>query len=112
MQILSENVLWGEYITVATLLAIAGSLFGYIGYNAIAQLVKGKIPIHFPNIALCTLTVLSSLFLYATCALAIHQGAEVEYKVVITDYNEVFNQGFEIVDKEGDISTIKKVGEK
>lgn len=110
MQILSENMLWGEYFTVITLLAIAGCLFGYLGYNAIVQMVKGKIPLYAHNIVLCVLTIVSSLFLYTTCIFVIHQGAEVEYKVVITDYNDVFKQGYEIVDKEGDITTIKKAG--
>lgn len=36
------------------------------------------------------------------------EGIEKEYKVLITDYNEVYGKGYEIIKQEGEIFTIKK----
>ncbi|RKJ50019.1 hypothetical protein D7X33_32730 [Butyricicoccus sp. 1XD8-22] len=65
----------------------------------------------FENTDLIVLLFLMGLFLlfgYATYS-AYNEGVYVEYKATITDFNEVFNNGYEIVGNEGEIYTLKKV---
>jgi len=35
-------------------------------------------------------------------------GVEIEYKATVTDFNEVYNNGYEIINQEGKIYTLKK----
>jgi len=47
-----------------------------------------------------------------TTTLGINQsfksGVEIEYKVTVTDFNEIYNNGYEIINQEGKIYTLKK----
>ena len=38
-------------------------------------------------------------------------GIEVTYEAVITDFNEVYEQGYEIISQNGKIVTLRKVGD-
>lgn len=53
------------------------------------------------------LVMLISFFAYSTVR-AVNEGVKEEYKATITDFNEVHDKGYEIVDREGEIYTLVK----
>lgn len=59
--------------------------------------------------------IVLSLLLISTGSVIFYFAANVEmkqgYEVIIHDYNEVYEQGYEIIDKRGEIYTIQKVDE-
>jgi hypothetical protein len=56
--------------------------------------------------------LLSILLAYGGYALIFVEGIDgiiTQYEVKITDYNEVYEQGYEIVEQRGDIAVVQKV---
>ena len=51
------------------------------------------------------------LFTVFSAAMVFVVGIEVTYDAVITDFNEVYEQGYEIISQNGKIVTLRKVGD-
>ncbi|UTR05182.1 hypothetical protein MM326_13830 [Alkalihalobacillus sp. LMS6] len=99
MEILAENVYTTSHILLGII--IYGLIIGaaFLLYVAVTE-----------KEALVSLIIGGFLCLFSWVGIE-HFKSEpaVTYKVIIYDYNEVFNQGYEIISKNGDIYTIEKV---
>ena len=51
------------------------------------------------------------LFSAISAAMIFGVGVEVTYDAVVTDFNEVYEQGYEIMSQNGKIVTLRKVGD-
>lgn len=106
MEILSEHTEWAIFtfvivgISLFTLLFLA-ALIGGIAVTfeegASAENVIGTLAIGIITAVLITCLVLG-----------IKQGPETKYKAIVTDYNEVYDAGYTVVNTEGKIVTLTK----
>lgn len=107
MEILSGQVLKGEYYFILTVLSLIGLLFLIMSVGILISMISDK-DFTFNNVAgtiVCgVVALLVSFGLYT----AYQKGAEVQYKATVTDFNEVYDQGYEIIGNEGKIYTLKK----
>ncbi len=108
MEFLAETTLWSAYVGLLIflgLLALVGlALFGFTVYVAFREGV---------SVGGAVISVLAALLISIISAVIIQTvngGPDVEYTVLITDYNEVFAQGYEIVRQEGSLTVLKKLG--
>lgn len=109
MKILYTDVLKEDYFSAIWL----GTAFSLIALGFLVhQLIKiKKGNADWGRIFLsAALVMLISLFIY-NVARAVNEGVKEEYKATITDFNEVHDKGYEIVDREGEIYTLVKFGE-
>lgn len=108
MEILAESTLWGGYLFFALVAGLITALFAVLTFIAAYDLIKnglesGALP---PLIIFAVLAIVVGL-----CAsFGISAGPAVEYTALITDYNEVFSQGYEIVRQEGALTILTKSG--
>jgi hypothetical protein len=105
MQILSEDVLTGDFV-MNLAVVIAGTILCItIGVGFIFSYFKSK-----EKIILVLGAILTVLGLMGIPGIfyEYEKGAEVHYKAIVTDYNEVYDKGYEIIDQEGKIITLKK----
>lgn len=106
MKILYTDVLKEDYFaTIWYGTAFSLIALGFLVYQLI-KIKKGNSDWGrvFLSIAL---VILISLFAYSTVR-AVKEGIKEEYKATITDFNEVYDKGYEIVDREGEIYTLVK----
>lgn len=110
MEILAESVGWGDYYFFLSVCTIGALVFGSFIVRAVvmyAQLKSFTSDDFFPLIFIVGLTVL-----FAAGAYGIQkEGPEITYEAKITDFNEVYESGYEIVSKHGSLYTIRKTGE-
>jgi ABC-type transport system involved in multi-copper enzyme maturation permease subunit len=101
VEIVAETVLWGRYfaliIALIALLTVATILL-------IVEFV-GEDP---PTIWLVMLGAVNTFLIISIIAYMVNKGPETQYKAIITDFNEVYSQGYEIVDREGDIYILQE----
>lgn len=98
MEILSETTRDLEYLVII-------GIWFFIALIGIAMISSSIIEGRFKSELLMGLIILSlSMFVL----FRIKDIDNTEYKVIITDFNEVYNNGYEIVDKDGKIYTVRK----
>lgn len=107
MNILATVEYHGWFWFILISLSVITLLFiGLVVIGIVSIIREG---IDFNSIAaLFICALLSTLFGFGTLSAYI-DGVQVEYKATVTDFNEVFNKGYEIVKKEGEIYTLTKV---
>lgn len=103
MEILSQTTSWFEYIFAivalggfSLLLIVVFIGFLLTSYKHPSDVTAG-IGIFIAIIAFAGLTVMG-----------VNQGPDVTYKATITDFNEVYTQGYEIIGKDGKIYTLRE----
>lgn len=107
MEILSERVLNGEYYFLLCVLIGLSLLFFALLIFMVVDVIRGKEEISeyiFPGIVVSIISIVCGFGGY----LAYKEGPDVEYKAAITDYNEVYKDGYKVVRHEGKIVTLKK----
>lgn len=98
MEILSETTRDLEYLIII-------GIWFFIALIGVAMIANSIIEGRFKSELLMGLIILSlSMFVL----FRIKDIDNTEYKVIITDFNEVYNNGYEIVDKDGKIYTVRK----
>ena len=98
MEILSETTRDLEYLIII-------GIWFFIALIGVAMIANSIIEGRFKSELLMGLIILSlSMFVL----FRIKDIDNTEYKVIITDFNEVYNNGYEIVDKDGQIYTVRK----
>lgn len=105
MEILSTEVLtgikggWGAFCMILTLVVIIGLAVSVVG---LFEWDAGMFLIGLPIMAIGVMLI---------SILDDYQGYSYEqHKVLITDFNEVHGQGYEILEQEGEIYTVQKKG--
>lgn len=106
MEILSESVLKGEYYFVLFILITVALILFTLIISISASLIKGKEEIR-EYIASGSILLLIAIGFTIGGYFAYKEGPDVEYKAIITDYNEVHKGGYEITGQEGRIVTFK-----
>lgn len=100
MEILAENVEWGPYVVFIVLSAI---------FLAVSVLAWISVSVHggktFEKVFSGIMAVLSLTILI----MFIQEDPLVSYDAIVTDYNEVYENGYEVIEQNGDITTLRKV---
>ncbi|MCG7345339.1 hypothetical protein MHZ92_14460 [Sporosarcina sp. ACRSL] len=107
MEILAETALRGEYVITIVIMSAA------IAFSLIAALVYGILLIcerHVGSAIVVGLAVVALVLGTSAIVDVVSKGPTVEYTVLVTDYNEVFAQGYEIVRQEGALTVLTKSG--
>lgn len=107
MEILMEGKEMADFVFQLVFIGYVAVLFGAFSVSFFVDWLKkrnNKSEVKFGSIV-CGLIALLFMFLGLSMY---NDGATEYYKVKITDFNEVFEQGYEIVDQEGKIYKIVK----
>lgn len=107
MEILAENTLYGPHIIALALTFLFGALFWLFLVCGIASISTEGVDGPGDYIALLFITAVALLMTIAF-VFGIKEGPEVTYDATITDFNEVYEQGYEIVEQRGKIFVIKE----
>jgi 4-hydroxybenzoate polyprenyltransferase len=101
VEIVAETVLWGRYF------ALIIALIALLTLTAILLIGEfvGEDP---PSLWFVMLGAVIAFVIISDIAYAVNKGPETQYKAIITDFNEVYSQGYEIVDREGGIYILKE----
>lgn len=108
MNILSENVLYGGYLFfIIVLIAIALSTLTLTVIALIDVIKRGR-----KSDAKSALIVFGIVAAITTSGVigGFIVGPTVEYTALITDYNVVYDQGYEVVRQEGVLTILTKTG--
>lgn len=98
----NNGAFYGVIIFMSLLILILiGVIYGYV-----SDMIKGK---NLNRIG-GTLFAFLVLILFVTLMIfTIKEGKPKTYKAIVTDFNEVYNKGYKVVDQEGKIFILKKV---
>jgi hypothetical protein len=108
MEILAKSVEYGEFYFTLILVGLFGLLFLIIGIGLFIHMIVEK---YFDlngisGTIVCTgLGVLMSFALFNIW----QDGENVIYKAMVTDFNEVYNNGYKVVGEEGKLYLLEKV---
>lgn len=110
MEVLNTIFLEGDYVMGIILFVIAIAVIGsilYIAVDSIRSDASSSVGGSYFVAAICTI----SLFALTLMSLNhIDAGVQAQYEVKITDFNEVYKNGYEIIGQRGDIYTVEKKG--
>ena len=101
MEIVAETALWGRYFA---LIIISIALLTVAAILLIAEFV-GEDP---PALLFVMLGAVITFVNISNIAYMVNNGPETQYKAIITDFNEVYSQGYEIVGREGDLYILQE----
>ncbi|MDQ0154950.1 hypothetical protein [Robertmurraya andreesenii] len=106
MEILSQTTNWGVYVF---LLMIFGGLALAFSVGLIAIIIdvvsgQGSSEHFFGGILAIGVAVISVL----VAVDVVRDGPDITYKATITDFNEVYTQGYEIIEKDGNLYTLRE----
>lgn len=99
----TEHVLeyWG-FIVLAVMLLL---LFGSLMFVGLFNLIKEKD--YSEDLGATIICAIFSSVLVASLIMLINQDVRVTSDVKVTDWNEVYEQGYEVVKQKGDIVTVE-----
>lgn len=103
MEILSESTEWASFIFLTALISIMALLAWYVVGLFITYKYKEVIDYAFGAV-FTFVAVIATLGVIAI----IDAGPDTYYKATITDFNEVYEQGYEIVEQDGKIFTLRE----
>ena len=108
MEIIAESTLWFEYIFVlfTTGMLVIICVLGFIG--GLATIFDRTFYKNFSDYMLTAAALLLTALFSAIFYGGIKAGPTVQYKAIITDFNEVYNNGYEIIDREGNIYILQE----
>lgn len=101
MEIVAETVLWGRYFA---LIIISIALLTLTAILLIGEFV-GEDP---SDLLFVILGAVITFVIISNIAYAVNNGPETQYKAIISDFNEVYSQGYEIVGREGDLYILQE----
>lgn len=107
MEILSETVHTGELVFYVIILGVASlGLLGLLIANLWMSIVEREFG--FDALMLTVVCLLLGGLTSAGLIAAVNKGANVTYKATITDFNEVYENGYEIIGQDDKIYTLQK----
>ncbi len=106
MEILSQSTDWWIFIPLMILFAGASVFFGAASAYGIYLMFREG-PGDGNLIATVVVSVITA-FLITITVLGIKEGPYVTYKAIVTDYNVVYDEGYEIISTDGKIVTLTK----
>lgn len=108
MEILTENTLMAEHIFYLVISGIGSMLCAFFTISFICYFTMEGVDGASDIIGFIVMTVLAA-FLATSFFVFLVQGPDIQYEAIITDFNEVYENGYEIVDKRGEIYVVEKV---
>lgn len=106
MKILAENIHWGTYYSITTIASILCLLTLFMTVALLIEAVKDKsAELAFGSVLYFAITVLIAVML----SFELVAGPTISYEAIVTDYNEVYENGYEVIEQNGDITTLRKV---
>lgn len=109
MEIVAENTVWGPFLFAIIMFGIVAGV-GILGLFG-GVFMAAEVGIDSDDITgIIVSAILAVVFGLMTAWIA-ETGPNVKYEAIVNDYNEVYEQGYEIVDQRGEITIIRKVGE-
>lgn len=105
MEILSQTTHWGLFTVVLIIAIIAALIMLLSAICGIVKVTKFNVLQDYIETGICF--ILTALFAIATVVI-IQQGPDVTYKAKITDFNSVYKHGYEVIDHDGKLYTLKK----
>lgn len=111
MEILSETVHSGEFFFFIGILSIVAVVCAVMAIGFIVDFIsKKKIDANYA--AGFLVTAVLSVFLGIFISVSVKQGAHVTYRATVSDYNQVYEQGYEVIGHEGEIVLLQKYKDK
>lgn len=108
MEILSENVLYGEFVFFIVIVIAIALLTLILTVIALIDVIKRGRKSDAKS-ALIAFSIVATIFTTATIGGFI-VGPTIEYTALITDYNEVYEQGYEVLRQDGKMTILTKAG--
>lgn len=107
MKILNETVLWGTYIFNIAVISTIGFFTAFLAFGLIYAMIK-KHEFDFSSfVGACIFSIVAT-FCAGAVTITYKDGAETEYLAKVTDWNKVYEQGYEVVSQEGKLYVLKK----
>lgn len=106
MEILSETTQWGGYLFAMTIIVTIAIALAAVAIWGIVDVIRNRFTPSDIVIAL-VFSVLASL-MAISAVIGIKDGPTTEYKAIVTDYNVIYEEGYEIISTEGKIVTLTK----
>lgn len=106
MEILSQTTHWGSYVFLLILLGAVALGCAAVLLALISEIVRGEV--YGEYIAGFVVALVFGIVGILGFIDVIKDGPPVEYKALITDFNEVYTQGYEIIERDGKLYTISE----
>ena len=106
MEILSQSTDWASFITLMTFFVIGALLTGSGAIYGIYLAFKNRSGDE--NLITAILLTLITIGITTIIVQFAIDGPTVEYKAIVTDWNEVYDGGYEVFDIDGKIVTLRK----
>ena len=106
MEILSQSTGWFEHLFLLTTVGalsvfmVLGAIGGFLVYFTESKKIS--------DLFLALLAALVGALLIWGFALMLQSGPPIEYKAIVTDWNAVYDAGYEVVGIDGKIVTLRK----
>lgn len=110
MEILAETTLWGVYIAAIILISLITLFCATMVFACIYYLVSERNP-SIGDVIGGVIFLALTIFLSVGLSVGFKEGPVVEYTAIVTDYNEVYAQGYEIARHEGKLVILEKAKE-
>jgi len=107
LEILAENVDRGEFLLLLGFLGVVGAFFVIIFFAGVAMSISLKSFTSEDFFGLLIGAGISALCIFAFIAVY-KSGPNITYEAKVTDFNEVYESGYEIVSKHGSLYTIRE----
>ena len=109
MEILAQTTHWGLFVFMIVLFSAVALYIGLAIVGIILEIVSGG----FSKDNAIALIICASFMLYGIFGIVsfIYAGPDVTYKAKVTDFNAVYHNGYKIVDHDGKLYILRKVGE-
>lgn len=111
MEILSETVHMESYILGIFLLGVLDLFMLFLLIGTVASSIMDR-DFDWSTFGVICVTLLSLYIFTMGLIIELKDGADVTYKATVTDFNEVYKNGYEIISQEGSIYTLRKSGSK
>jgi nicotinamide mononucleotide (NMN) deamidase PncC len=105
-EILTQHTHYGEYVFILIVAGAMALLFGGIVIALVGAAIKNGIG-DGDIIGSIFCAVIAAVCVWAF-VLTIAQRPDVTYKAKITDFNVVYENGYEIIEKDGELYTIRE----
>lgn len=107
MEILAENVHSGIHVFILILATCAGIFFGLLMVVGIVSIIKDGISGVGEIFVIVIISIITAFMIFAVIV-GINEGPDVTFEAIITDFNEVYSRGYEIIEQRGQIYVLKE----
>lgn len=107
MEILATNTHWGAFIATVSVLSLTALLSVLITFGGLFTIISGESR-KVIDFVLTTIVLGCSIGILIATFSVFKEGPQETYNAKIKDFNEVYNEGYEIVDSNGSLYILRK----